>query len=41
LRKKKLRVFLLKYPTVLRNPCLVDFISHGHPFSLNASFESE
>jgi len=27
--------------TLLRDLCLVDFISHGHPSSLNASFESE
>jgi hypothetical protein len=33
--------FLLKCPTLLRDYCLVDFISHGHPFSLKASFESE
>jgi len=32
---------VLKCPTLLRDPCLVDFISHGHPFSLKASFESE
>jgi hypothetical protein len=32
---------VLKCPTLLRDPCLVDFISHGHPSSLKASFESE
>jgi hypothetical protein len=32
---------VLKCPTLLRDSCLVDFISHGHPSSLNASFESE
>jgi hypothetical protein len=26
---------------LLRDPCLIDFISHGHPSSLKASFESE
>jgi cellulose synthase/poly-beta-1,6-N-acetylglucosamine synthase-like glycosyltransferase len=32
---------LLKCPTLLRDHCLVDFISHGHSSSLKASFESE
>jgi hypothetical protein len=32
---------VLKWPTLLRDPCLIDFISHGHPSSLKASFESE
>jgi len=32
---------VLKCLTLLRDPCLIDFISHEHPFSLNASFESE
>jgi len=32
---------VLKCPTLLRDPCFVDFISYGHPSSLKASFESE
>jgi hypothetical protein len=32
---------VLKCPTLLRDPCLADFINHGHPSSLKASFESE
>jgi hypothetical protein len=32
---------LLKCLTLLRNPYLVDFISHRHPSSLKAPFEGE
>jgi hypothetical protein len=38
---EKLLFLLLKCPTLLKDHCLVDFISHGHPSSLKASFESE
>jgi hypothetical protein len=34
-------VSVLKCPTLLRDLCLVDFISHGHHSSLKASFESK
>jgi hypothetical protein len=32
---------VLKCPTLLRDPCLVHFISHSISSSLEASFESE
>jgi len=32
---------LLKCLTLLRDHCLVDFISNGYPSSLKVSFESE
>jgi hypothetical protein len=32
---------VLKCPTLLRDHCLVDFISYGHLSSLKASFKGE
>jgi hypothetical protein len=40
-RADDLSFLLLKCLTLLRDLCLVDFISHRHPSSINASFESE
>jgi hypothetical protein len=41
LSEQNSRQMLLKCLTLLRDHCLVNFISHGHSSSLKASFESE